>query len=102
IDTARFLVGDITETVGLQETFIKERPREAQALGLEAAAGEGTEKVTVDDATAFLAKFGPGKGVAAGAYGTFEATRLAPGHKNYNRWEVNGSGGILGYWFGRQ
>ena len=50
----------------------------AQALGLEAAAGKGTEKVTVDDATAFLAKFGAGKNLAEGAYGTFEATRLAP------------------------
>src|SRR5207245_7404125 len=57
IDTARFLVGEIAETVGLQETFIRERPKEAQALGLEAAAGKGVEKVTVDDATAFLAKF---------------------------------------------
>ena len=34
IDTARFLVGDISETVGLQETFIKERSRETQAIGL--------------------------------------------------------------------
>src|SRR5580765_5522867 len=84
IDTARFLVGDITETVGLQETYIKERPKEALAIGLEAAAGKGVEKVTVDDATAFLAKF-HGPRVVEGAYGTFEATRLAPGHKNYNR-----------------
>ena len=34
IDTARFLVGDIAETVGLQETFIAERPKEGQAIGL--------------------------------------------------------------------
>ena len=33
IDTARFLVGDIAETVGLQETFIKERPKESKRLG---------------------------------------------------------------------
>jgi len=101
VDTARFLVGEIAETVGLQETFIKERPREAQALGLEAAAGKGTEKVTVDDATAFLAKFDGGKNVAEGAYGTFEATRLAPGHKNYNRWEINGTEGSVNFCFER-
>jgi len=101
IDTARFLVGEVSETVGFQETFIKERPRESQAIGLEAAAGKGTEKVTVDDASVFLAKFGPGKGVAAGAYGTFESTRLAPGHKNYNKWEINGSDGTLGFCFER-
>src|SRR5258708_32590809 len=40
IDTARWLVGEIAETVGLQETFIKERPTEAQASGLEASAGK--------------------------------------------------------------
>ncbi len=34
-------------------------------------------------------------------YGTFEATRLAPGHKNYNRWEINGSEGTLGFCFER-
>jgi predicted dehydrogenase len=101
IDTARFLVGDIAETVGLQETFIAERPREAQAIGLTAAAGKGTEKVTVDDATAFLAKFAPGKNVAPGAYATFEATRLAPGHKNYNRWEINGTEGSVIFCFER-
>jgi predicted dehydrogenase len=103
IDTARFLVGDIAETVGLQETYITERPREGQAIGLSAsaAAGKGTEKVTVDDATAFLAKFAPGKNVAPGAYATIEATRLAPGHKNYNHWEINGSEGSLVFHLGR-
>jgi predicted dehydrogenase len=101
IDTARFLVGDITETVGLQETFIAERPREAQAIGLTAAAGKGTEKVTVDDATAFLAKFARGARVAPGAYATVEATRLAPGHKNFNYWEINGTEGSLRFCFER-
>src|SRR5213078_2034252 len=67
IDTARFLVSDIAKTVGLQKTFIAERPREAQAIGLTAAAGKGTEKVTVDDTTAFLAKFATGRNVAPGA-----------------------------------
>lgn len=101
IDTARFLVGDITETVGLQQTFIAERPREAEAIGLSAAAGKGTEKVTVDDATAFLARFAPSKHVAAGAYATIEATRLAPGHKNFNYFEINGSEGSLRFCFER-
>src|SRR5437667_9135893 len=64
IDTARFLVGDIAETVGLPETFIQERPKESQAIGLEAAAGKGTEEVTVDDGTAFVAKFASGKDIA--------------------------------------
>ncbi len=101
VDLARFLVGDIAQVVGLQETYIKERPCEDKAVGLSAAAGKGTEKVTVDDASAFLAKFNPGKGVAAGAYATIEATRLAPGHKNYNRFEINGSEGTLSFCFER-
>jgi predicted dehydrogenase len=101
VDTARFLVGDITETIGLQETFITERPKEAAAVGLTASAGKGVEKVTVDDATAFLARFAPSKTVAPGAYATIEATRLAPGHKNYNRWEINGSEGSLVFSFER-
>ncbi|HVT28283.1 MAG TPA: Gfo/Idh/MocA family oxidoreductase, partial [Lacipirellulaceae bacterium] len=37
----------------------------------------------------FLAKF------SSGALGSFEATRMAPGRKNYNRFEVNGSKGSL-------
>ena len=103
IDTARFLVGDIAETIGLQETFIPERPKEPSAIGLTAAAaaGKGVDKVTVDDATAFLAKFAPGKNIAAGAYATIEATRLAPGHKNFNHWEINGSEGSLRFCFER-
>ena len=95
IDTARFLVGDIAEAVGFQQTFIGERPREAAAIGLTAAAGKGTEKVTVDDASVFLAKFAAGKNVVPGAYGTFEATRLAPGHKNFNFCEINGTEGSI-------
>jgi predicted dehydrogenase len=95
IDTARFLVGDI------KETFIAERPKEGVAIGLSATAGKGTENVTVDDATAFLAKFAPSKSVAPGAYATVEATRLAPGHKNYNYWEINGTEGSLSFCFER-
>jgi predicted dehydrogenase len=101
VDLAHFLVGDITEVIGLQETFIKERQREASAIGLGAEAGEGTEKVTVDDASVFLARFARSKTVAPAAYGTFEATRLAPGHKNYNRFEINGSEGSLVFCFER-
>jgi predicted dehydrogenase len=101
IDLAHFLVGDIAEVIGLQETFIKERLRESSAIGLGAEAGKGTEKVTVDDASVFLARFASSKAVAPGAYGTFEATRLAPGHKNYNRFEINGSEGSVAFCFER-
>ena len=101
IDTARFLVGDIAETVGFQETYITERPKEGVAIGLSATTGKGTEKVTVDDASVMLAKFAPGKNVVPGAYATFEATRLAPGHKNFNYWEINGTEGSISFCFER-
>ena len=93
IDLARFLVGEIGEVVGMKKTFITERPAEGTSTGLSATAGKGTEQVTVDDASVFLAKF------KAGAYGTFEATRLAPGRRNFNRFEINGSTGSLVWCF---
>lgn len=95
IDLARFLAGEISEVVGTTKTFITERPAEGTSHGITATAGEGTEKVTVDDSSIFLAKF------ANGALGTFEATRLAPGRKNYNRFEINGSKGSLVWNFER-
>lgn len=93
IDLARYLVGEIGEVVGLQKTFITERPAEGASSGLTATAGKGTEPVTVDDCSLFLAKF------TGGAVGTFEATRMAPGRKNYNRFEINGSKGSLVWCF---
>jgi predicted dehydrogenase len=89
IDMSRFLVGDIAEVCGLMKTFITERPLPSAAIGLAGKAAKGKGKVTVDDATLFLAKF------ANGAVGTFEATRFAPGRKNFHVWEINGSKGSL-------
>ncbi len=93
IDLARYLVGEIGAVVGLQKTFITERPTEGASSGLSATAGRGTEPVTVDDCSLFLAKF------ADGAVGAFEATRMAPGRKNFNRFEINGSKGSLVWCF---
>jgi predicted dehydrogenase len=72
------------------ETFVKERPEIAETddrMGGKASNKMG--KVTVDDATLALARF------ENGAVGTFEATRFAPGRKNYNRFEINGSKGSV-------
>lgn len=93
IDTARFLVGEFEEVVGHMRTFVTERPLAAAADGKlgAGAAGTGTGKVDVDDATIFLAKF------KNGAIGTFESTRFALGRKNYNRIEINGSKGSLAF-----
>jgi len=90
IDLARYLVGDITQVNGMMETFIKERPLlSATAGGLGAKGAKKKGRVTVDDATLFMARF------ANGAVGTFEATRFAGGRRNYNSFEINGSKGSL-------
>lgn len=81
IDLARFLVGDLESVCGLAQTFTPERTD-----------GAGTSQpVTVDDATLFLARF------ACGATGSFEASRVALGRKNANRFEINGSLGSLAF-----
>ncbi len=94
IDLALYLVGKICRVVGMEETFIKERPAEVQAETLSTmltaqAGSTQMEPVDVDDATAFLARF------ADGALGTFESTRFAAGRRNHNRVEVNGSKGSV-------
>lgn len=81
IDITRYLIGEFQEVMGMEKTFIKERPDPSQ---------KGKKgKVTVDDATLFLAKF------ENGALGSFEATRFATGRKNHLFFEINGSKGSL-------
>ena len=91
IDLARYLAGDFKGVMGLQKTFIKERPIVKEMTGLSASAQTGTTTgpVTVDDATVFVAEF------ENGALGTFEATRFAAGHSNDMSFEINGSRGSL-------
>lgn len=86
VDMAMFLTDLSFESVcAMAQTFTKRRP-----------AGVGkTAVVDVDDALAFLARF------RGGALGTFEATRVAPGRKNYNRIEINGSKGSIVWNFER-
>jgi predicted dehydrogenase len=83
VDLARFLVGEIAEVAGDLRTFVPKRP-------LPGAPGRrGT--VTVDDAAIALVRF------KSGAMGTIEATRMAPGRKNFNRFEINGSTGSVAF-----
>jgi predicted dehydrogenase len=81
MDLSRYLVGEPVEVSGLLRTFIKERPLPD---------GSGKRgKVDVDDAAQALVKF------ANGAIGYYESSRFAPGRKNYNRFEINGSKGSI-------
>jgi predicted dehydrogenase len=80
IDLARFLVGEPTKVMGMEKTFIDERPR---------ADGSGTGKVDVDDAFTALMEFDNG------ALGTVEASRFCHGRKNGQNWEINGEKGSI-------
>jgi predicted dehydrogenase len=75
IDTAIWLNGRIDSVSGMTETFIKERHHNLTGK---------VEKVGIDDASAFLARF------SNGALATFEATRYARGHKALYTLEING------------
>jgi predicted dehydrogenase len=83
IDLARFLVGEIAEVAGDLKTFVKTRPLPENP--------KRKGRVTVDDAALALVRF------AGGAIGSIEATRMAPGRKNYNRFEINGSKGSVAF-----
>ncbi|MGQ5394732.1 Gfo/Idh/MocA family protein [Paenibacillus sp. M.A.Huq-84] len=97
IDLAHYLVGDMSEVVGMSETFIKDRPMPTSMTGLSAkgSADAPRGKVDVDDATLFLARFGNG------ALGSFEASRFAAGHRCTNSFEINGSKGSIKFDFER-
>jgi predicted dehydrogenase len=75
IDTALWLNGSIDRVNAMTETFIKERTHTLSGK---------VEKVGIDDACAFLARFGNG------SLATFESTRYARGHKALYTFEING------------
>mgnify|MGYP000566115502 FL=1 len=81
IDLARFLVGEPTKVMGLTQNWMKERP----------SPGDPTKMVPSDVDDAFVAVFE----FQGGALGTMEASRFAPGHKNYNSFEINAENGSI-------
>jgi len=97
IDMAHYLLGDISEVIGMSETFIKERPIPENMEGLSDTNTKSSNKgkVTVDDATLFLARF------SNGALGSFESSRFATGHRSTNSFEINGSKGSVIFDFER-
>jgi len=97
IDMSRFLIGEFKTIMGIQKTFVTERPIVEMMTGITATAKEGAVKgkVEVDDGTVFVAEF------ENGALGTFEATRFAHGHKNDWAIEINGDKGSLKFIFER-
>jgi predicted dehydrogenase len=75
IDTAIWLNGSIDKVNAMTETFVKQRKHNLTGK---------VEKVGIDDACAFLARF------KNGSLATFESTRYARGHKALYTFEING------------
>jgi predicted dehydrogenase len=75
IDTALWLNGPMDSVTAMTETFVKERKHTLTGK---------VEKVGIDDACAFLARFDNG------SLATFESTRYARGHKALYTFEING------------
>jgi len=75
IDTALWLNGGMESVTAMTETFIKQRKHNLTGK---------VEKVGIDDACAFLARF------SNGSLATFESTRYARGHKALYTFEING------------
>lgn len=82
IDTAMWLNGPIERVSGLTETFIKERHHTLTGK---------IEKVGIDDASLFLARF------SNGSLANFEATRYARGHKALYTFEINGENASIAW-----
>ncbi|HWE97784.1 MAG TPA: Gfo/Idh/MocA family oxidoreductase [Tepidisphaeraceae bacterium] len=82
IDTALWLNGSIKDVSAMTETFVKERKHTLTGK---------VEKVGIDDACAFLARFDNG------SLATFESTRYARGHKALYTLEVNGEKASLAW-----
>ncbi len=82
IDTAIWLNGSIDKVSAMTETFIKERKHTLTGK---------VQKVGIDDACAFLARF------KNGSLATFESTRYARGHKALYTFEINGENASI-FW----
>lgn len=102
IDAVRFVTGEEIVTIegAIEHTFIEERELLAGSAGGEiagagAATASGKGRSTVDDAVLFLARLG------GGGLASFEATRLATGYHNANRFEIHGETGALRFDFER-
>ena len=102
IDAVRFVTGEEITTVegSIEHTFIAERELiegsgsgEIKGGGAATAGTKGAS--TVDDAVMFLAR------LSGGGIASFEATRLATGYHNSNRFEIHGEHGALRFDFER-
>lgn len=92
IDAVQFITGkQVTEVSGSLHTFVKERPRLGDRVGLSGTALDEKGAVTVDDSALFTGR------LSGDALASFEATRMATGRKNAFRLEFSGSDGAISF-----
>ena len=102
VDMVRFVTGEEIVTIegAIEHTFVTERTvieggAGGEIAGAGAATSGATAPSTVDDAVLFLAR------MSGGGLASFEATRLATGYHNANRFEIHGERGALRFDFER-
>ena len=103
IDSVRFVTGEEIVTVegAIEHTFITERAvlegrtRRRDRRRRRRHGRDARRASTVDDAVLFLAR------LSGGGLASFEATRLATGYHNANRFEIHGERGALRFDFER-
>ena len=92
LDLARYLIGEVRSVMAMTANFVTERPLPDEVMAgtfRAGTVGEEMGEVTVEDAAFMVVEF------ENGTLGSFEATRFAPGRKNYNCFEIYGSQGSL-------
>jgi predicted dehydrogenase len=93
ISLAQFLIGDVSEVVGMRNTTIPERPIPSGAASHYGRGAPGDPKGAVEneDFASMLCTF------ANGATGTFESSRTMVGPESQNAFEVYGTKGALAW-----
>ena len=101
-DQVQYIMGPISEVVGLTKTVITERPVLQMGSGTHFDVIEGGEKKPVEneDYGAMMVRFAE-NAVAAGAVGTLEASRVAVGPRASYNFEIYGTNGSLKWDFER-
>ena len=93
VSLAQFLVGDITEVVGMRHTTIPKRPLPSGAASHygRGRAEDPQGDVENEDFASMLCRF------ASGATGTFEVSRTVVGPESQNAFEVYGTKGAVAW-----
>jgi len=93
VSMAQYLVGDISEVVGMRNTTITRRPLPAGAASHYGRGNRGdpTGEVENEDFASMLCRF------TNGATGTFEVSRTVMGPESQNAFEVYGTKGALAW-----